>query len=1406
LTYPYYSNNISVLMDVTARKKKGLNFRLFEGKIGRAILIASFVILTIGLPLAYLFTKNQTPVSSWFNNSWEYRQAITVGNSASLKTNYDVLVEVDTASLIGAGKIQNDCDDIRFVDNDDSTTLSFWIESGCNTATTQIWFRVPSLPNGGKTVYMYYGNGSAVNAQMSWAGETLSWHRASCPVGWTRVSAADGKFLRGSSTYGQTGGSSTSSHTVSCSLSTYTGSYTWGVSGGAVSAVTGSHSHTGTATVDNASNVLPAYMNWVLCSKNTVALEYDSVSISELSSISGWTRTNDVDSKFPIAAASYGGGGGSDTHQHTVSAGTAVDSGSLAYSPASLATGGTITYPTGYAAHTFTSNGTFTPTVAMNIAALVVGGGGGGGGGSGSAGQGAGGGGGKVEYNASYLANTAISITVGSGGSGGTGGGGVAGTNGGNTIFGTMTANGGGGGGAGGYVNSNGLTGGNGGGGAPTAGTGGTSNDSGYAGGAGSNCNTPCRSGGGGGAGGAGTSAVSGPGNGGVGFNTSILGVSQYYGGGGGGSGGTQGGVAGSGGVGGGGAGSNFGVGGAGTVNTGGGGGGGGNGSVGGAGGSGIVILRYPYTSITTSSSSHTHATTGTTTSASSNVPEYVDMVYQVKLNNNAIPTTVIPMFSALPPLGWTRYTTLDNKFARGAATYGATGGNNNHTHTTDITAGTPVGTVNSATWASSVGFASTTHGHTCTNATSSSTSNIPPYFTVIYGTKNNNTNDSVTYTLNSEESNVPVPPTITAAQGLTTTSVRWNFIDNASNETGFKVFDMSGTLKATCVGANLTYCDETGLSVNTQYERQVKAYNANGDSLTYSSSTTRYTLAPVPTTTVTTVTEDSATVEVGSMANYNVDQSGWYYDCTQANCDNGSFNTWVTSTSLVDTGLNSNTEYSFRVKARNGDGVETAYSVSDSKYTLAPVPVISFSSVTSGDITLGTSNLNNFGVGQSAVMYECVSINSGECDTGNIWDATGAQTLTQLQTNKEYEFRAKARNGDGIETAYSSNYPITTAAANPLELSLSDVGSTSLRVTLNGDNNGNPSDTQYLVRHFGTDKYLNALTNTLEVTEYWGTYADFEEATGVMVNGLEDGVLQRFEVKARNSDDVETDYSNDTQVYTLLNTPTLVSGQALSSSSIRWNITENTDNEEGIKVYDGSNNLVATCNGADLSYCDETSMSPNTSNTRRVVVFNEDVESAKSNQESAYTRTNTPGAPTLSFGLNQVQVTINANSNPAPTLFSILEQSGQYVQSDGTLGVTEVKRTLADWATINVTGLSANTSYTFSVKAENGDATHQTTSSTASGYTFASGVSAPTVTGSTTTNIDVEINPSGNPSTTQYAIYHVGTDSYVDFGSQGATVGLVQNAVWATYTQWGRYFRQKCYWIYTKYIARISS
>lgn len=93
----------------------------------------------------------------------------------------------------------------------------------------------------------------------------------------------------------------------------------------------------------------------------------------------------------------------------------------------------------------------------------------------------------------------------------------------------------------------------------------------------------------------------------------------------------------------------------------------------------------------------------------------------------------------------------------------------------------------------------------------------------------------------------------------------------------------------------------------------------------------------------------------------------------------------------------------------------------------------------------------------------------------------------------------------------------------------------------------------------------------------------------------------------------------------------------------------------------------------------------------------------------SLYTAADNPALPTVNNAtgatLDVTLVNETPVNNPAITTYSIKENnSGLFVQANGSLGAIEVFQTKAAWGTVTVAGLSSNTEYCFLATAQNGD------------------------------------------------------------------------------------------------------
>jgi hypothetical protein len=153
-----------------------LRFRFTKRRVkrlGKNTLVAYLIVSTVlvGTGLIFLlipyFTTKEVG-AAWFNDNWSYRQTIAITNSGSAQTDFQVSFTMNTSTLISAGKMQSGCQDIRITDFN-GKILPYWIEKGasatCNTTTTKIWTKLPSIGTTGNTIFVYYGNASASSGE-----------------------------------------------------------------------------------------------------------------------------------------------------------------------------------------------------------------------------------------------------------------------------------------------------------------------------------------------------------------------------------------------------------------------------------------------------------------------------------------------------------------------------------------------------------------------------------------------------------------------------------------------------------------------------------------------------------------------------------------------------------------------------------------------------------------------------------------------------------------------------------------------------------------------------------------------------------------------------------------------------------------------------------------------------------------------------------------------------------------------------------------------------------------------------------------------------------------------------------------------------------------------------------------
>lgn len=148
------------------------------------------------------------------------------------------------------------------------------------------------------------------------------------------------------------------------------------------------------------------------------------------------------------------------------------------------------------------------------------------------------------------------------------------------------------------------------------------------------------------------------------------------------------------------------------------------------------------------------------------------------------------------------------------------------------------------------------------------------------------------------------------------------------------------------------------------------------------------------------------------------------------------------------------------------------------------------------------------------------------------------------------------------------------------------------------------------------------------------------------------------------------------------------------------------------------------------------------------------------------YTACDIPEVPSITnITTNSLDLDIVAETpvaNPAITTYSIYdENTGLYVQANGTLGASEVFQTKATWGTVTVTGLSSTTEYCFVLTARNFDGDER------------GGVGSSLQALQTFDNSSV-LYTSGNPTNQWYSPSSCTTGGQVWDGSNGCTGGSV--------------------------------
>ncbi len=160
----YYITDID--LDVTINNTLGGNKKM------KKYIVLGIAILFVGASVATSLHSEvednplNPPGNGWWNTDWLYRKELNISDSSD---DYQMLIQVwKENGHDNAGNDVIDCEDncsgdfsdLRFVDNDQTTLLSYWIEEMGTSGGdhyAQFWVKT----SGDNSIYMYYGNSEA---------------------------------------------------------------------------------------------------------------------------------------------------------------------------------------------------------------------------------------------------------------------------------------------------------------------------------------------------------------------------------------------------------------------------------------------------------------------------------------------------------------------------------------------------------------------------------------------------------------------------------------------------------------------------------------------------------------------------------------------------------------------------------------------------------------------------------------------------------------------------------------------------------------------------------------------------------------------------------------------------------------------------------------------------------------------------------------------------------------------------------------------------------------------------------------------------------------------------------------------------------------------------------------------
>jgi len=526
----------------------------------------------------------------------------------------------------------------------------------------------------------------------------------------------------------------------------------------------------------------------------------------------------------------------------------------------------------------------------------------------------------------------------------------------------------------------------------------------------------------------------------------------------------------------------------------------------------------------------------------------------------------------------------------------------------------------------------------------------------------------------------------------------------------------------------------------------------------------------------------------------------------SDSNLSDISYNSAATTT-LAE--LATSTQYSVNIWAYDSFGRSSSSTSALMFYTLADAPgqaTVSSVSTSSLNIIINTST------NPSTVEYSiCRSQDDSTCmdggyvntsgnfaasvswNTYNDWGGNSGLDITDLSANTQYIFLVKARNGDNIETVFSSATAGVYTYANAASISSVDETTTStLNIAFSASSNA--TSTTYAIIDTNSGSYVSADNSLSASTAVWQTTSTWGTPT---ITGLYPNTQYVFGIIAKNSDNVTSATTTASSIYTYAVAPSVPTVSVVSTSTILMTFVNDSnpsattyaiyETDTG-KYVDISNDLATTTAvwQTQSAWNDPMidSLSANTAYTFALIAKNGDgVLTSTTTASELYTyATNPTSAAVSNVTTSTLDVTFDANSNPSNTVYALYEANNSaYVDTDYTVSSdTSVWQTASAWGDVTLTSLTPNAGYTIGVIGRNGENIDTATSTADATYTNPTIPTSVSMVQNGQTSLVVSWDKNSNATSSVFALYDSGNTLIATTTDNSYTVtGLTANTAY---------------------------